>query len=576
MFTPALKLLNTILHVLISIRALEIYFLIGLLISFILWAIKIYHVVPALWPLLLNWIKQSTRQPLSRATKLLKAEEYEELLEETPAASPTLPPDQNPTDLPPPLDSSSQHQIRTSVITIPQLPSYPIPHFWKLQILSFILVTVSILAIFVPLPQITSPHLPLLDPLTVNKRQPLRIEFDRPLNFPALDVTISPTLAGQWVYANHKYTWPWQEKVDTLLIDTIEFYPSQTLEPATDYLVDLNHIQNFIPLLRPQDTTFIFSTPSSNQPNPASPPPNVSPTPVVYTENVVPISITPLDKTELVPVSTPIFVIFNQTVELESAQANFILQPPTPGIFSVSDNILIFTPQNNFAYGTTYQLSLNPGIQSPTGQISRKTYIQTFTTAPRTFKLDVPLVKQQHTFYCFAAAAQMVLNYYDIPLDQTEIWNQIGQDHTPRNFVTNTWGNPYKAIVGTVDGSDPGGYGVHWDPVATLISRYRPAEVKRHWDIPGLLNEIQANHPALIWWVNGVWPAKDVSWNTPEDGKVYTVNGMHVEVAVGWIGDINHPDFILTNDPWRGERHYTPDQFLSLWKWFDNTAVVVK
>ena len=80
----------------------------------------------------------------------------------------------------------------------------------------------------------------------------------------------------------------------------------------------------------------------------------------------------------------------------------------------------------------------------------------------------------------------------------------------------------------------------------------------------------------MVWWVNGVWPAKDVSWNLPSGEKVYTVNGMHVEVVKGWIGSQNNPAYILTNDPWRGERRYTPQAFYDLWRWFGNTAVIVR
>jgi uncharacterized protein YvpB len=194
---------------------------------------------------------------------------------------------------------------------------------------------------------------------------------------------------------------------------------------------------------------------------------------------------------------------------------------------------------------------------------------------PTTFILSVPQYKQTKTFTCFSVASKMALGFRGVNIDEVGFVDEIGKDTTERNFVTNMWGNPNKGVVGTLDGSGPGGYGVHWDPVAQAMSKYRKVEVKRNWNIPEMLNEIERGNPVMIWWINGVWPAKDVSWNTKDSGKVYTVNGMHVEVVVGWTGDKENPQYIWTNDPWRGRRSYTPEQFTTLWKWFENTGIVV-
>ena len=169
----------------------------------------------------------------------------------------------------------------------------------------------------------------------------------------------------------------------------------------------------------------------------------------------------------------------------------------------------------------------------------------------------------------------MILAYCGVQIGELEFSNLVGYDSTPRNSLTNTWGNPNQAIVGTYNGGGTGGYGAHSEPVSRAISKYRPTEIRRQWNLPELLSEVEKKHPVMVWWVNGVWPAKDVSWNLPSGEKVYTVNGMHVEVVVGWEGNRENPTRILTNDPWRGHRRYTPDTFKNLWKWFNNTAVVV-
>ncbi|OGV97585.1 hypothetical protein A2W24_06100 [Microgenomates group bacterium RBG_16_45_19] len=190
------------------------------------------------------------------------------------------------------------------------------------------------------------------------------------------------------------------------------------------------------------------------------------------------------------------------------------------------------------------------------------------------FRLPVPLFKQHHTFTCYTVAAKMALAYRDVTVDEVGFLDEIGYQTVKRNYLTNNWGNPNLGVVGTFNGAGDGGYGAHWQPVAEAISHYRAVEVKQNWPLSDLLRTVKAGNPVMVWWVNGVWPAKDVSWNTPE-GPVYTVNGMHVEVVTGYLGTPDQPQSILTNDPWRGQRRYPPDVFLSLWRWFNQTAVIV-
>lgn len=252
---------------------------------------------------------------------------------------------------------------------------------------------------------------------------------------------------------------------------------------------------------------------------------------------------------------------------------------PLTGLNFFRDNRLLFvfkTPQkansqqltaNSSTPSTNQQDTANTPTPTPNSQLP--------TPTPKTFTLSVPQYKQHHTFTCFTVAAKMALGFRGVTIDELGFLDEIGKDTTERNFVSNTWGDPNKAVVGTYNGSGPGGYGTHWDPVANAMRKYRNVEVKRDWNIPEMLTKVEEGNPVMVWWVNGVWPAKDVSWNLPDGGKVYTVNGTHVEVVVGWTGDRNNPTNILTNDPWRGRRYYTPAQFNNLWKWHSNTGVVV-
>lgn len=286
------------------------------------------------------------------------------------------------------------------------------------------------------------------------------------------------------------------------------------------------------------------------------------------------ISTHPADNSVGIPVTSPIVLTFDQLMDQERVVGALEINPTIQFTASWEENSLTLTPQSSLEYQKTYSLTLPSGNFARDGLPLTKPLVISFTTQPGSFRLAVPLYKQNYTFTCYSAATRMALGYRGVTIDERGFLNEIGFSDTPRSFATNSWGNPNKGIVGTYDGSGVGGYGAHWDPVAKAIQAYRPTEVKRQWKVSELLQTVAQGNPVMVWWVNGVWPAKDVSWNSP-DGKVYTVNGMHVEVVVGFEGLITSPTAIYTNDPWRGRRTYTQKGFENLWRWFDNTAVIV-
>lgn len=282
----------------------------------------------------------------------------------------------------------------------------------------------------------------------------------------------------------------------------------------------------------------------------------------------------PQTESQGIPVATAITLTFDQLMDEAKVIEALVTDPQIRYNAVWQDNSLILSPVSRLEYLKTYSITLPPGDYALDGLPLNNPLELTFTTQPGSFRLAVPLHKQSYSFTCYSAAAQMALGYRGVSIDERGFLDEIGFVDTPRSFATNSWGNPNKGIVGTYDGSGAGGYGAHWDPVAKAIQAYRPTEVKRQWNVSELLQTVADGNPVMVWWVNGVWPAKDVSWNSP-DGKVYTVNGMHVEVVVGYEGLITNPTAIYTNDPWRGRRTYTQKGFENLWRWFNNTAVIV-
>jgi uncharacterized protein YvpB len=286
-------------------------------------------------------------------------------------------------------------------------------------------------------------------------------------------------------------------------------------------------------------------------------------------------STSPRDKSQGVAIERELEVSFNQAVDKLSAQQAFSLHPSTAGSFRWRGNTMIFKPHNPLSYNTTYTLKIASGVKVITGLNSTSEFSIQFTTVEDKIELAVPLVKQDLRFECNITAATMVLNYYGVQVTKEQFYEKISKQSVPYDSADNIWGDPNEGFVGDIRGNDRG-YGVHWDPVAKVINRYRSSEVHRNWNLTDLLSEVKAGHPVIVWWQNGRSTPDDISWTTPDDEEIKAVNGMHSEVVVGYVGTAEKPQRILVNDPWRGKRELTVEQFTSLWQFYDETALVVR
>lgn len=415
-------------------------------------------------------------------------------------------------------------------------------------LLCFIFSLAALLGILLPQPNLTSPSFPQTQPQLFDPNHPLEIIFDRPISQEIIP-RIQPQIEGFWKYRSGAF--------GPLFSDRLIFVPQNPSLNGQEYTITLARVMPYAWFhLKSQTQSFLFTwqTPI-NQTDPKS----------ASSPNLQLVKLDPADQAINIDTTAPIYLTFNQPPTKDPI--NFVTFKPAITFESnLEDNLLTLTPETPLDYQTQYHL-LIPELNFQTS----------FTTAAETFRLPVPLLKQHFKFSCYAAASQMVLAYYQAPsLTETEIVETIGYDPTPRKIIGNIWGDPDTGVVGTIDGSGDGGYGVHWQPVADFIGKFRSVSVQRQWSLSALLTEVNQGYPVMVWWVNGVWPAKNLSWNSAIGKEVRAVNGLHVEVVTGYVGSLNHPDYILTNDPWRGQRRYTPETFTSLWSWFDQTAVVIR
>jgi uncharacterized protein YvpB len=399
-------------------------------------------------------------------------------------------------------------------------------------------------------PHVVYPQGPIDIPLALGPDKPLVITFDRPINR-LIEGQITPKIAGQWRLQSN-YPIP-------LLFNQLAFYPETSLLDGQEYTTSLN---NILPaawiFLDKQAAQYLFVFQAA-----ASAPINAGPLPEIAV-----ISTDPAASASNVLTDKTLIINFNQPLNPNKLPPVINISPAQELTLSTESHSLLATPAGTFTFNQVYQVSVMPPLL-PTP------YTFSFKTVPYQYKLKVPLYKQHQKFTCFSAAAQMVLGYYDVKVGEISFLDEIGYDQTKRNYLTNVWGDPNGGIVGTYNGSGDGGYGVHWQPVAQALAKHRQVEVLQNSSIAQILSKVKAGYPVIVWWVNGVWPAKELFWNNSQGETIRAVNGMHVEIVTGWAGNQNNPDYIFTNDPWRGFRQYSPETFTTLWRWFNNTAVVV-
>lgn len=254
------------------------------------------------------------------------------------------------------------------------------------------------------------------------------------------------------------------------------------------------------------------------------------------------------------PVNAPMNITFDQPVEKKSAEQHISISPNINGSFRwQGDTTLIFQPANALNYSTTYTITVSPGIKTVDGLDSEETFTSRFTTKSQLFALNIPYYKQEEGFTCNVAATRMALAYRGVTLTEANIKNGLGIGNNPNN----DW---------------VPGYGVHVGPVSQFVGQYRSVAVKTNWNVSDMLREVQNGNPVIIWEYNRY--SQPYGAFTLSSG-VTGYNGMHSEVVRGYIGDINNPSHVLTNDPWRGQLTYDINTFNSVWSYLNNTALII-
>lgn len=187
-------------------------------------------------------------------------------------------------------------------------------------------------------------------------------------------------------------------------------------------------------------------------------------------------------------------------------------------------------------------------------------------------ELPVPYHRQEHSLSCEVAALKMALGRYGVAVTEAELIRQLPFDLTPRRG--DLWGNPHEGFVGNIDGRMMvDGYGVYWEPIAKLGSRWRRTEVLRGASAAQVAAHVAAGRPVVVWGAYGRPTA--YQWRTTDGSVVHAVNGEHARVVTGFSGTPDNPTEFLLLDPIFGRLVWSTDTFERNWGTLGHTGVVV-
>lgn len=166
---------------------------------------------------------------------------------------------------------------------------------------------------------------------------------------------------------------------------------------------------------------------------------------------------------------------------------------------------------------------------------------------------------------CESRSAADLAAFWGIAIAEVEFFNALPKTD-----------NPDTGFVGDVNDSwghlPPRGYGVHADPIASLLNVYGLPAVARHWmTMLELKNEIAAGRPVIIWATSRMKRETPQVW-TAADGTTSTVAPwQHTFLVVGYT----ETDFTVI-DPWNGRAAtYLSENLETAWGLLGYQAVTV-
>ncbi len=176
--------------------------------------------------------------------------------------------------------------------------------------------------------------------------------------------------------------------------------------------------------------------------------------------------------------------------------------------------------------------------------------------AGKSVLLRVPVLGQEHSLTCEAAAARMIAVYLGKPVTEAWIQAQLGPNDNPHQGFRGDIDAPFGGIVN---------YGVYAEPLArALRSLGLTATVRYGVGYSDLRAALDRGQPVIVWLSQ--FPAPGY-YDQP--GGYRLVPGEHSYVVVGY-----DDQGLVVNDPLNGGRQFHI-RVIPHWELFDNMALFV-
>lgn len=189
----------------------------------------------------------------------------------------------------------------------------------------------------------------------------------------------------------------------------------------------------------------------------------------------------------------------------------------------------------------------------------------------------VPSYAQQQANDCEATALRMILAGRGIHRSDAQLLASIGVDlkHPHFGYSGPTSGDPYRAFVGSPNGSESAGtgYGVFYPPVAAAATAngVRVLVAQENYSPAKLYAQLAAGHLAEVW-IDYLWRAKGSTSYQAYDGRWIPYSGP-AEHAITLTGVT--PGGLEVNDPARGHYWISKTTFQAGYSTYRDMAVVV-
>jgi uncharacterized protein YvpB len=172
---------------------------------------------------------------------------------------------------------------------------------------------------------------------------------------------------------------------------------------------------------------------------------------------------------------------------------------------------------------------------------------------------------QAYSLSCEARSAADLAAYWDVVIEEGIFYSQL-----PRSE------NPDVGFVGYVSGAwgeiPPNSYGVHAEPVASLMRGYgMEAVAHKGLNFRCLQLEIAAERPVLIWLVGHAWLGLPVSYVAPDGAETIVAPFEHTMILIGY-----DEDEVYLVDAFSGDLEvHSIEAFLVSWAALGNMAITV-